>query len=87
MSANATLTPARELAHKNTIRFPDETSEYRQARNALLSEEIELRRHIERVAAQRRALPGRPGAGAPQSAGLESRHRRFRCGGLLLRDG
>jgi len=36
--------------------------EYRAARNVLLAEEIELRRHIERVAAQRRALPigGRP---------------------------
>ncbi len=31
--------------------------EYRAARNRLLVEEIELRRHIERVAVQRRALP------------------------------
>ena len=31
--------------------------EYRRAREALLAEEIELRRHIERVAEQRRALP------------------------------
>jgi predicted dithiol-disulfide oxidoreductase (DUF899 family) len=30
---------------------------YRKARNALLAEEIELRRHIERVASQRRSLP------------------------------
>ncbi|MBB5574321.1 MULTISPECIES: DUF899 family protein [Rhizobium] len=50
-------TPAAELAQKNGARFPNETNEYRQARNALLAEEIELRRHIERVAAQRRALP------------------------------
>ncbi len=34
------------------------------ARNALLVEEIELRRHIERVASQRRALP--PGGEIPQ---------------------
>ena len=51
------LTPATELAARNTIRFPNESADYRRARNALLAEEIELRRHIERVAAQRRALP------------------------------
>jgi predicted dithiol-disulfide oxidoreductase (DUF899 family) len=39
------------------IRFPDESSEYRHERNRLLEAEIELRRAIERVAAQRRALP------------------------------
>jgi predicted dithiol-disulfide oxidoreductase (DUF899 family) len=39
------------------LRFPNETPEYRAARDALLREEIELRRHLERVAAQRRALP------------------------------
>ncbi|MDE1997023.1 MAG: DUF899 family protein [Rhizobiaceae bacterium] len=49
--------PASELAGKNGARFPNESAEYRQARDALLAEEIELRRHIERVAAQRRALP------------------------------
>jgi len=39
------------------IRFPGESQEYRLARNQLLAEEVELRRTIERVAAQRRALP------------------------------
>jgi predicted dithiol-disulfide oxidoreductase (DUF899 family) len=39
------------------LQFPNETTSYRQARNALLEEEMELRRRIERVAAQRRALP------------------------------
>jgi predicted dithiol-disulfide oxidoreductase (DUF899 family) len=39
------------------LRYPNESSEYRAARDALLREEIELRRHMERVAAQRRALP------------------------------
>ncbi|HSS93566.1 MAG TPA: DUF899 family protein [Candidatus Dormibacteraeota bacterium] len=34
-----------------------ETEEYRQARDELLKSEIELRRHIEKVAAQRRRLP------------------------------
>ena len=39
------------------FRFPNESPSYRRARDALLEEEIELRRHVERVAAQRRALP------------------------------
>jgi predicted dithiol-disulfide oxidoreductase (DUF899 family) len=39
------------------IRFPGESSEYRRERNQLLEAEVELRRAIERVAAQRRALP------------------------------
>jgi len=57
MSDTHTLAPARQLAETNTARFPNESPEYRTARNALLVEEIELRRHIERVASQRRALP------------------------------
>ena len=52
-----TLIPAAQLARDNPVRFPNESAEYRAARMALLAEEIELRRHIERVAAQRRALP------------------------------
>ena len=51
------LPPAADVAAQNPIRLPNESAEYRAARNALLAEEIELRRHIERVAAQRRALP------------------------------
>jgi predicted dithiol-disulfide oxidoreductase (DUF899 family) len=39
------------------IRFPGESGEYRRDRNRLLEAEVELRRAIERVAAQRRALP------------------------------
>ena len=54
------LRPARDLAAEGPIRIPGESAAYREARTALLAEEIELRRHIERVAAQRRALP--PGA-------------------------
>ena len=57
MASNQGLVPANELANNNAVRFPNESDEYRQARNALLAEEIELRRHIERVAEQRRALP------------------------------
>jgi predicted dithiol-disulfide oxidoreductase (DUF899 family) len=52
-----TLTPAADLARDNPVRYPNESAEYRAARTALLAEEIELRRHLERVAAQRRDLP------------------------------
>jgi predicted dithiol-disulfide oxidoreductase (DUF899 family) len=45
------------LAANCKVRFPNESAEYRRARTALLAAEIELRRHIESVAAQRRALP------------------------------
>lgn len=51
------LKPAAELARDNPVRFPNESAAYRAARTALLAEEIELRRHIERIAAQRRQLP------------------------------
>jgi predicted dithiol-disulfide oxidoreductase (DUF899 family) len=57
MAKHEPLTPASELARKNRARFPNESEAYRRARNALLAEEIELRRHIERVAEQRRQLP------------------------------
>lgn len=57
MTNPATLLPAHELVNRNRMRFPNESVAYRQARDALLAEEIELRRHIERVAEQRRALP------------------------------
>ncbi len=61
---NTTLqTPAIDLANQNGVRFPNESGPYREARDALLAEEIELRRHIERVAEQRRALP--PGGTVP----------------------
>ncbi len=57
MAATQTLVPASELAATNTAHFPNESPQYRAARNKLLAEEIELRRHIEQVAAQRRTLP------------------------------
>lgn len=57
MANDKALAPAEELAAKNDVRFPNEADGYRKARTALLAEEIELRRHIEQVAAQRRALP------------------------------
>jgi predicted dithiol-disulfide oxidoreductase (DUF899 family) len=52
--------PAEILAARCKARWPGESAEYRAARTALLAEEIELRRHIERVAEQRRALPKGP---------------------------
>ena len=68
-----TLEPASELARKNGVRFPNESSGYRRARDALLAEEIELRRHIERVAEQRRALP--PGGKVAKDLPLRTRKR------------
>ncbi len=68
---DATLEPALVLA-QSTRRFPGESAQYRRARNALLAEEIELRRHIERVAAQRRALP--PGGEVPQGYRFDGEH-------------
>jgi predicted dithiol-disulfide oxidoreductase (DUF899 family) len=51
------LAPAADLARAASRPWPNEPAGYREAREALLAEEIELRRHIERVAEQRRALP------------------------------
>jgi len=48
---------AEAMAAKSAWPYPNESAEYRAARTALLAEEIELRRHIERVSARRRALP------------------------------
>jgi predicted dithiol-disulfide oxidoreductase (DUF899 family) len=69
MADNTILVPAAELAAKNNAHFPNESSEYRHARNALLAEEIELRRHIERVAALRRTLS--PGGVVPEDYAFE----------------
>jgi predicted dithiol-disulfide oxidoreductase (DUF899 family) len=51
------------------IRFPGESAEYRRQRNRLLEAEIDLRRSIERVAAQRRTLP--PGGIVPDDYRFE----------------
>jgi predicted dithiol-disulfide oxidoreductase (DUF899 family) len=51
------LKPATELAAAASRPYPNDSAAYRRARTALLAEEIELRRHVERVAAQRRELP------------------------------
>ena len=67
--ADNDLIPAAELVAKNKAHFPNESPEYRRARNALLTEEIELRRHIESVANLRRALP--PGGVVPEDYAFE----------------
>jgi predicted dithiol-disulfide oxidoreductase (DUF899 family) len=54
------LRPASELARGSRTRFANESAEYRAARTDLLAQEIELRRHIQKVAEQRRALPPGP---------------------------
>src|SRR5690348_12567669 len=54
------LKPARAMAEANPNRWPGESPDYRRARTALLAEEIELRRQIQRVAEHRRALPAGP---------------------------
>jgi predicted dithiol-disulfide oxidoreductase (DUF899 family) len=69
MSQSTALKSAAELARAAGMRFPNESAEYRRAREALLIEEIELRRHIERVAQQRRALP--PGGEVIKSYAFE----------------
>jgi len=51
------LKPAVEVAMHASKPYPNDSTAYREARTALLAEEIELRRHIERVAQQRRELP------------------------------
>ncbi|HEX4159362.1 MAG TPA: DUF899 family protein [Rhizomicrobium sp.] len=51
---------AGQLAAKRRPLFPGESAEYARAREALLADEIELRRHIADVAEQRQALPPGP---------------------------
>lgn len=59
MALRQTLSAAPALASRRRA-FPGEDENYTKARKSLLAEEIDLRRKIERVAAQRRALPPGP---------------------------
>ena len=79
--SNTTLIPATELAKRSKFRYPNESAEYRRAREKLLAEEIELRRHIERVAEQRRALP--PGGTVTKEYRFESEHGPMRLADLF----
>jgi predicted dithiol-disulfide oxidoreductase (DUF899 family) len=71
----------RQRPLQNKAHFPNESHEYRHARNALLTEEIELRRHIEGVAALRRTLP--PGSGIPEDYTFEGRDGAIRISQLF----
>jgi predicted dithiol-disulfide oxidoreductase (DUF899 family) len=57
---SGSLTPSEKLAATRQAIFPGESEAYASARQVLLAEEIELRRHLARVAEQRRALPPGP---------------------------
>lgn len=59
MAVRQTLSAAPALASRRRA-FPGEDENYAKARKSLLAEEIDLRRKIARVAAQRRALPPGP---------------------------
>lgn len=54
------LPSAVQLAAHAKTPFPGASNEYNEARQALLAEEIELRRHLTRVSEQRQALPPGP---------------------------
>jgi predicted dithiol-disulfide oxidoreductase (DUF899 family) len=54
------LKPAPTLAKHARTPFPGESAEYRKAREALVAEEIEFRRHMTRLTEQRRSLPPGP---------------------------
>lgn len=45
------------MPSNSSVRFPNETAAYRDAREALLTAEMDLRRRIEEVAALRRGMP------------------------------
>jgi predicted dithiol-disulfide oxidoreductase (DUF899 family) len=51
------MTVAGEPVQLHEVRFPRESAAYREARDKLLRAEIDLRKQIEAVAAQRRELP------------------------------
>ena len=52
--------PADALAARRKPLFPGESADYAAQRRSLLADEIDLRRHIARVAARRRTLPDGP---------------------------
>lgn len=65
------------------MKFPNETAKYRAARNRLLKAEIELRRQVEKVAAQRRRL--RPGGKVPEDYEFDSASGKVRLSQLFER--
>ena len=83
MKSETGLKPATEMAARHDARFPNESDDYRRARTALLAEEIELRRQIQRVAKQRRALP--PGGVAKDYRFLDEQGREIGLADLFGR--
>lgn len=76
------LKPAAELAAPALDKpYPNDSDEYRRARTQLLAEEIELRRHIERVAQMRRELP--LGGKAPDYKIIDEQGRQLRLADLF----
>lgn len=65
------------------MNFPNETTEYRQARDKLLRAELDLRKKIEAVAAERRNLP--PGGEVPEDYLFESANGPVRMSQLFQR--
>lgn len=65
------------------MKFPNESGAYRKARNALLEDEIALRRQIEALAARRRKLP--PGGEVPQDYVFEGEQGTVRLSELFTR--
>ena len=60
MTPRPQLKPARKLAKNNGVRCPNESDDYRRARDALLAGEIELRQRGRcRYAGFQRVHPGR----------------------------
>lgn len=81
MPLSSELRPAAALARASQRRYPGESAAYRAARTALLEAEIELRRQIERVAAQRRALPA--GAVVPENYVFAGEHGTLSLAGMF----
>ena len=82
MANDETLTVGEPTATIDTERrFPGETTEYRAARNRLLESEIALRRQMEAVAAERRALP--PGGEVPEDYVFAGEEGEARLSGLF----
>jgi predicted dithiol-disulfide oxidoreductase (DUF899 family) len=65
-SASAGQTKEKEM----TMHFPNETKDYRSARDKLLEAELKLRKDVEEVAALRRKLP--PGGEVPEDYAFET---------------
>jgi predicted dithiol-disulfide oxidoreductase (DUF899 family) len=65
------------------MNFPNEPAAYRAAREELLQAELELRREIESVAAQRRRLP--PGGEVPEDYVFDGADGKVRLSELFAR--